>query len=702
MSSIPKLLESLKKMRESKDISPAVLLQELKEIKAMLVAHLLNNELKELSNIVKEKIPENKPELSPKDAIKSLEEIVTIRKNGEIKEFLLHRATEDFEYDKSGKEVGQFKTDKDTLWFAEYTSTENKQQGANPVVSCWIPESQIAGVPNPHDNTGTWGNLGENPFSDRYIIIVKPGKYEIYQQLKKSVEIKPSLISLLNKLKNRHPDELFEDEDPWTQAKYRRNGEAEHKEFKDNYVDEEEDEEPLQKAAPKLKEVKPKQPKIKAVSENRKIAESVASQANEEMEHAKIDPKTTDLIMNKDPKPVHLYRAYKNTPHRPESLFLKYAVHRIENLDKYAKAAPDQRLDMTREFLALHQKGKAAEKNGHIQSKHLINELSQNANVMEHLMNHRDALHKIVMSPLFKDTHVHMINGEPHVGLTRGLNVEKEDRGPDHALASYGHKTETGFGKYMHHQLVPLKNIWYSFDFGPKAASSAKWGAESEWLVSPHENKYADKSVVKSFPKELHLKSKKDYEDIYGGIDSVVKSKNLDVGDLINHIDVNKLNPQQIDNFINSESYGAKKAVAKYKNLTPEQIDKLVTDEYAVNTHLADHPNLQPHHIDKLMHHGMNLVKLASRDDLLPHHVDKILERGDSFALHHLASKTNLLPHQYEAIFNKDSSFIKSELAQNPGVSNSILEKLANDGSIEVRKMASDQLALRAKKGARK
>jgi len=62
--------------------------------------------------------------------------------------------------------------------------SEATVKGANPVVSCFVPSASITEIKHMQSNTGTWGNLGQNPHKNMATIVVKPGKYEIYRELK--------------------------------------------------------------------------------------------------------------------------------------------------------------------------------------------------------------------------------------------------------------------------------------------------------------------------------------------------------------------------------------------------------------------------------------------------------------------------------------------------------------------------------------
>jgi hypothetical protein len=199
-----------------------------------------------------------------------------------------------------------------------------------------------------------------------------------------------------------------------------------------------------------------------------------------------------------------LYRSYKHTPHDPGSVLLKYAIHRIENNKKYKTATEEGRLKMDHDFLKHHQSGGAERKNGFLSINDLHAGLHINPDIITHLINHKKSLDSAILTH-YKES-VHDINNKPHLLLTRGLHVDKENRSKDHALASYGDVYNTKFGTHMHYQHVPLKNVWYSYDLGPEEASSVDFGNENEWLVSPHKINYAnDINEVKNIvPRDTH------------------------------------------------------------------------------------------------------------------------------------------------------------------------------------------------------
>lgn len=162
-------------------------------VQLLMVEDQLTDINTKIENITGVKLDEPEgPKLS--DAIAALAEAGTTRMKqfdgGARREFLLHRLTENFEYE-NAKKVNEYKTKAETQWSVEVGVAQLAQdrseaalKGANPVISCWIPEAGIVSVSGAQANTGTWGDLGENPHKNSFSILVKPGKYEIYQELK--------------------------------------------------------------------------------------------------------------------------------------------------------------------------------------------------------------------------------------------------------------------------------------------------------------------------------------------------------------------------------------------------------------------------------------------------------------------------------------------------------------------------------------
>lgn len=171
------------------------ILKELQSLKALLVNLSLMNQLdsikdkvEEISNTTKSPI---KPGQSDEKDLKKLKEnafedlkhmAANEIRDGE-RHYILYRATEDFEYERY-KDGHYFEPKEDTIWAPEYMTSQETQKKPNPAMGCWIPESAIIDIPEPFGNTSNWKEAGgKNPNAFRYKLTVKPGKYEIYQEL---------------------------------------------------------------------------------------------------------------------------------------------------------------------------------------------------------------------------------------------------------------------------------------------------------------------------------------------------------------------------------------------------------------------------------------------------------------------------------------------------------------------------------------
>lgn len=188
-----KLLERLRAQKAGLEAgtSPLLVLAAVKEILDDL---LLAVEVKKLRGKVDGVIADlGKPQeaavptLPRLEGLKALESIVpTTYKEGR-RTYLLHHLIGNSE--SYGKEAAEFETKAPTVWRAELGVSELEQErseaelkGANPVVSCFIPEEAIVSVVGQF-NSGTWGELGANPHKNKFEITVKPGIYKLHQEL---------------------------------------------------------------------------------------------------------------------------------------------------------------------------------------------------------------------------------------------------------------------------------------------------------------------------------------------------------------------------------------------------------------------------------------------------------------------------------------------------------------------------------------
>jgi hypothetical protein len=177
----------------TKSPSMAALEEQLVKLKKILIVLLLQSEIKQVDEIVKffgnssqepDSSAKTENNTTSKAVVgKELEKQTANKTEGGKEYLLLHRPTDNFEYEQcaSGNE---FSTSKETVWLTGSVNAELRQNYSNPVVSCWIPKDSVKEVENAMANTGIWGELGENPHKDRYRVIVKPGKYSIYSELR--------------------------------------------------------------------------------------------------------------------------------------------------------------------------------------------------------------------------------------------------------------------------------------------------------------------------------------------------------------------------------------------------------------------------------------------------------------------------------------------------------------------------------------
>lgn len=290
---------------------------------------------------------------------------------------------------------------------------------------------------------------------------------------------------------------LFSDEDPWTEAKYLRGGEDQLREL-------EEEEGFYGHMVPHPLD------KGEFEDQGKEIAGSVPDKVfPTKIQTAPLDPKAGDIDLeaaaasqvkiHKNVQLHQLYRSYKHTPHNPLSVYLKYAVHLIENHKDLKKLPAADRVKADEDWLKFHQQGGAAEKNGGLTVNHLHTFIKENPQVIPQLLHHQKQLHDYIktMMPEVITT----IDGEPTIPLVRGLKTS--EHGKDHSLASYATnpRTAAGFGSRLHYYNVPLKNVWYSFDSGPIQGSSSNFGPEDEVLVSQHPRHPSEFKTEEDFPR---------------------------------------------------------------------------------------------------------------------------------------------------------------------------------------------------------
>lgn len=195
----------------------------------------------------------------------------------------------------------------------------------------------------------------------------------------------------------------------------------------------------------------------------------------------------------------HLFADYKHHPHKPMVSLLKYIVHRVENQHRYDTPADAARADKeflkSRDTALMYSRADPTTQLKQPPIEHLHNQLAQAPHLVDEVMAHQKSLH----DHLAQTGKIKTIDGQPHVALTRGLGHGR--RMPDPMLTSFADSHENTLGgrvKFFHNHWVPLKNVWYSYDHGPKASHPSHYfPAQDEFLVSPHKLKTALSTDVK-------------------------------------------------------------------------------------------------------------------------------------------------------------------------------------------------------------
>lgn len=453
-------------------------------------------------------------------------------------------------------------------------------------------------------------------------------------------------------------------EDPWTERKESESHLHDHE--IDNHVDDPKEH---------LENFEDDEVK-KAVSDSKKTDKKIA---DEVMDGQWVDPVISDRSHSfevhlpennhestfKSLTPIKLFRAYKNTPHRPEALFLKYAIHRIENRDKYKNASKDERYKLDQEFLDHHQQGKAQYKNGHITPSDLQNFIHHKGHkIVQNLLEHQRKLHNLINTD--SPHSVSVINGRPRVALTRALKTS--EHGPDHALASYADVRKPPFGGYEFHYKVPLDNIWYSYAAGPKTASSAKYGHEDEFLVSPHDRVPAESFEVHGLVDTKRHTTKPAGIPFYGeGYESVAPKE------MHNSI-MNK-----VKEFPDSRSAAD---FALNRNLSSEHQRFLLDDRYSSRTlhKMAMNPTLTYDNMRYVVNSNNPGLKNALTENPALHDdfKNQLVNDKDDDVRESIARREDLSPEQYHKLSTDSDEYVLRSLALNSSTPIHILNKLKN------------------------
>jgi len=189
------LKEISNKIDELKNL---ILLKKISEIEpAFGMKSIVDEDVSKGIQKLKTPIPESTKE-NKEGMLIGLRKVVANRVNPKTKipELLLHKPTENLEYDKSVQDtvsdqpmeenprITDFAPKEKTVWVTNFINAEKYRQNGNPVISCWIPEKNVIKVLGQNERTATWDSLSRDPQENLIRVEVEPGTYDIYQEIK--------------------------------------------------------------------------------------------------------------------------------------------------------------------------------------------------------------------------------------------------------------------------------------------------------------------------------------------------------------------------------------------------------------------------------------------------------------------------------------------------------------------------------------
>lgn len=478
-------------------------------------------------------------------------------------------------------------------------------------------------------------------------------------------------------------DASFIDPDPWVEAKYRRGGEA----FE----------------------------RYEIAAEKAGLSKASVFEDSEQDHKTDFSDITVPLSLH------HLYRSYKNTPHAPRSLLMKYLINKIENKDFYAVAPKDKIDKYEKDWLAFHQRGGASAKNGHIKIEDLRAAEARNPHLSGELETQQQRLHDFIRQT--SPWRIKKIDDEEHIPLTRGVRITTK-LGVDHSICSYADKISRAeeFGNPLFHW-VPLKRVWYSYDHGPMRGTSQNFGNEDEFLVSNHPRKLASKADIDPiFPRDCH--DGKMQEDSLKRW-NLASSPNLTdeqvkdalAGSAHDEIVVKNphLNEKQLNLALGSHNSYVLQEVASHPNATPDILRKIMKEPSLRSAQIAalrnphatpetvslgikgGNPNVQKAalrspHVDSS--HLDSLFDMVSHDELgmrvVPEllqvalgtkaaqsrHVEKLRASQDRYDQEAAASSPGASDEQLQNLLLGTDSIVASKAAKNPNLSSESIKKI--------------------------
>lgn len=222
-------------------------------------------------------------------------------------------------------------------------------------------------------------------------------------------------------------------------------------------------------------------------------------------------------------------------------------------------------------------------------------------------------------------------------------------------------------------------------------------------ILEPHE--YADleeHNEVKKF-KNMRESIVNAGEEYKKHLDNLIETGKLPTYDiqnfdkrhvdkLINNPDYHKLlsehallEPQHIDNIIQSNDNNTLVNLAKQKNLTDTHINHLISkNNHYINNSLLENNNitLPTSFIDKIIEKPIYHTQLSKKSYINDDHISKIIEKSNDYEpLYNLAKRDDLKEHHIDDLLNMRDDSINGHISTNKNLNNRHIERLLKTNS---------------------
>ena len=136
------------------------------------------------------------------------------------------------------------------------------------------------------------------------------------------------------------------------------------------------------------------------------MSKHISALSSNSIQDKDLQNKVSQTLSSKSPSSIfkapatinQLYSSYKHSPHSPESLLLKFAIHRLENHDAYKSANNIQSMAMDQAFLDHHKQGGAEKKLKDVNVDNLNYGLQKNIHILYHFHYNIFYIHLFVFS----------------------------------------------------------------------------------------------------------------------------------------------------------------------------------------------------------------------------------------------------------------------------------------------------------------